>query len=106
MLQVLGKASLLFGSQPTTWLCASSSFTVLPRLLRLPRTAVTACGRAFLATGLRGLTVVLGEAWLVLPAKLHPFPALKALMPCLGPKPRILLDTRTVPSGPPANKVS
>lgn len=41
----------------------------------------------------RGFTAAVGEAWLVVPAKLRLFPALAQLLLCLGPNARILAST-------------
>jgi hypothetical protein len=78
----------------------SDNFAVLrPRLAEEPERSGLAgilfhLAVPFTVDSERALTVVVGEAWLVLPAKLRPFRALASLMPCLGQSARVLLAGR------------
>ncbi len=59
----------------------------------------------FMVDGDRGFTASVGEAWLVLPARLRLFPALAPLVRCLGPSAQVLGSRPPVP-GPARGRVS
>jgi len=72
-----------------------------PRLMEEPERSGT-LGMLFhlsmpvMIDGERGFTAAVGEAWLIIPAKLRPVPALVPLLRCLGPNAHILAS---VPRG-------